>query len=241
MPTHSIQKPAWWLYLTEAIRACIELIRCLIFLWKYPYPKVGHARPIVVIPGLTASDLYTTLLRRFIHRHGFEHVYPWGLGRNLGRMESVAVLSDRMEQLFEQHRQKITLIGWSLGGVFAREVAKHKPHLIEQVITLGSPFADTEAPNHARWVYELLNDVKAIDSSLLAQIPEPAPVRTTAIYSKQDGVVPWEVCRERQTDALHQNLEVQGSHFGLPFNVQVYKLLIEGDLLVEQSSPKAAV
>ncbi|MFN8355264.1 MAG: alpha/beta hydrolase [Spirosomataceae bacterium] len=231
MATHPIQKPAWWLYCTEAIRACIELIGCLFFLWRYRFQRVGHQAPIVIIPGLTTSDSYTALLRWFIRKHGFEHVYPWGLGRNWGKMQYVSQLTEKMEALFEQHQQKITLIGWSLGGVFAREIAKNKPDLIEQVITLGSPFADTDAPNHARWVYELLNDVKAIDSTLLAQIPEPAPVRTTAFYSKQDGVVPWEVCKEHQEDELHTNIEVRGSHFGFPFNVQIYKFLIEGHLL----------
>lgn len=241
MATHPIHKPSWWLYFTEPIRAFVELIRCAFFLWKYRYQNVGNQTPIVVIPGLTASDFYTKLLCRFIRKHGFVNVYPWGLGRNLGKMESVGLLLDKMETLFERHQQQITLIGWSMGGVYAREVAKTKPDLIEQVITLGSPFADMDAPNHARWVYELLNDVSALDSSLLAQIPEPAPVRTTAIFSKQDGILPWEICQERNQDELHKNLEVRGSHFGLPFNVQIFKLLIEGDLLHTAQVPKPTI
>jgi hypothetical protein len=222
-----IRKPSWFLYLTEAIRAFIDLIRCLWFLKSYRYAHIGDARPIVVIPGLTASDLSMTLLRRFLKKHGFTNVYPWGLGRNLGDLNNIAVLSDKIEKLYAQHQQKVTLIGWSLGGVFAREIAKQKPHMVHQLITMGSPFGDPQAPNHARWVFEYLQDVRKIDKTWETQIPLPAPIPTTAIYSKQDGIVPWETCKEAQEDVLHRNIEVRGSHFGLPVNSLVFRVLIE--------------
>lgn len=223
----NIQKPSWFLYLTEGIRATMEFLRCIFHLMFYKYEKIGDDRPIIVVPGLTTSDLSMALLRRFLTKHGFNNVYPWGLGRNWGHLENIPQLADKLEQIYEKHHQKVTFIGWSLGGVYAREIAKQKPDLVRQLITLGSPFAQPDAPNHALWVYRLLNDVTQIDPIFWAQIPQPAPIPTTAIFSKRDGILPWQICQEKE-DNLHQNIEVECSHFGLPMHREVLNIVING-------------
>jgi pimeloyl-ACP methyl ester carboxylesterase len=118
------------------------------------------------------------------------------------------------------------LIGWSLGGIYARELGKQAPARCAQIITLGSPFADPDAPNRAVWIYNLFRDYDQIDKAWKAQVPNPAPVRTTAVYSKQDGVVPWQACMEKVEDALHQNVRVRSSHLGFPANPRVLRLIV---------------
>jgi len=122
------------------------------------------------------------------------------------------------------------LIGWSLGGVFAREIAKKRPNLIRQVITLGSPFRAVVEKNNATWLYTYASGgqkVEDIDPALIAELPNPAPVPTTAIYSKEDGVVPWEYCMEKEETAIHQNIQVRGSHLGLGVNPSVLHIIAD--------------
>lgn len=222
----NIQKPSWFLHLTEPMRAMADLVRCLFYMWRFRYGASTDDRPILVVPGFLASDLSTGVLRRFLKKNGYRHAYPWKLGRNLGDMSIIPVLSEQLEQLYAQHQQKVTLIGWSLGGVLAREIAKQKPDRVAQLITLGSPFADLEAPNHARWVFDLLYDENDVDKAWLSQVSIPAPVPTIALFSKKDGIVPWQACMEPKEDALHRNIEVESSHFGFGANPEVFEVVL---------------
>jgi pimeloyl-ACP methyl ester carboxylesterase len=221
-----IKKPALFWYLTEGIRATFELLRCLVFMafYRYPNPPKSDGRPVMVIPGFLGNDLSTRLLRKFIGKLGYT-VYGWELGTNLGNLNDLKTLSARVKSLQTQHGEKISLIGWSLGGIYARELAKENPQAVRRIITLGSPFSDLEAPNHARWIFDLINKGEQLDAQWSAKIPLPAPVPTTAIYSKQDGIVPWAACMEQMPDAAHQNIEVRGSHFGLPANIAVFQIV----------------
>jgi pimeloyl-ACP methyl ester carboxylesterase len=219
-----IKKPSWILNLTEGLRAMIDFIGCLFFVAFYKFYQKGNGAPIIVVPGLLGSDLSTALLRWFLAKHGYT-VYGWGLGRNLGQMDKFKAFGEKLNGVFEKHQQKVTLIGWSLGGVIVRETAKQTPQKVQRLFTLGSPFAALDAPNHALWVYKLLNNDEKIDPLWWAQIPTPAPVHTTAVYSKQDGIVPWQACIEVE-DTLHKNLQVVGSHMGFTINSAVYKLII---------------
>ena len=220
-----IKKPSWFLNLTEATRATIEFFRCLLFLSNYTYQNIGQNRPVMVVPGFLGSDFSTKLLRRFLTKLGFV-VYGWELGRNMGNVNDLKVLAANIEKHSVKHQQEIILIGWSLGGVYVRELAKQFPNLVSQIITLGSPFAALEAPNHAAWIFELLNKGKENDRTLIDQLPIPAQVKTTAIYSKLDGIVPWEACMEQNEDELHQNVQVSSSHLGFCFNPKVFKVIV---------------
>ena len=130
-------------------------------------------------------DRSTLPLRRFIKQLGYVS-YGWEMERNIGKVEKLDLLLKRIEKLYQKHQQKVTLIGWSLGGVYARQLAKANPEFIRQIITLGSPFSGLTEPNNASWLFPLLHDgkkVEELESDWLIDIPAPAPVPTTAIYT----------------------------------------------------------
>lgn len=223
---NTVKRPSMLWFLTEFGRATAELGA------SYPYRKLftdhhhGDGHPVLVIPGFMATDVSTVHLRRYISGMGYEAL-PWELGRNYGRTEFIEQLSIQIEQIHEKYGRKVSVIGWSLGGIFARQLGKRHPHQIRQVITLGSPFKGVGQANNVAWIYNLLkgtNRVAPASSSLLDDIPLAAPVPTTAIYTKQDGIVPWRLCMEEET-AIHQNVEVRGSHFGLGHNLSVMRII----------------
>lgn len=218
-------KPSLWLHLTEGIRSYWELLGCLAMLAFHKYKDWGKGRPVLLVPGFLTNDLWMSLLHRFLRKSGWT-VYGWEQGINLGNVADIPVLSKHLDDIHARHGQPVALVGWSLGGIYARELAKEKPQKVSQLITMGSPFADPDAPNRAVWIFNLFNDYDKIDPVWKAQVPTPAPLRTTALYSKQDGVVAWKACMEAQEDALHQNIRVRSSHFGFPANPRVLRLVL---------------
>ena len=225
----NIKKPSQFLHLTEILRAFLEYIICIFFRLFYKYKKTGDGHPVLVIPGFMGSGLSTKILRDFINKNGY-NAYDWGLDRNLANFDHLEFLSIKIEDLFRRHRQKVTLIGWSLGGVYARQLAKEQPDMIRQVITMGAPFNGITEPNNARWLYEWVKKREGtdeVDDEVLADLPNPAPVPTTAIHSKMDGIVPWQVCMEREEDATHQNIRIVGSHLGFGWNPSALKIIVD--------------
>lgn len=221
-------RPSLFLCFTEVGRALTELGI------SYPIQSLrkkegdGDGHPVMILPGFMSTKSSTVFLRDFIEKSGYT-VYDWGVGRNLGKIEYMDVLLKSIDAIYAKHHQKVSLVGWSLGGLFAREIAKARPDMIRQVITLGSPFRDITQPNNVSWIYELISGgkkVKDTDMVVLHNLPHPAPVPTTAIYSKEDGIVPWRACLEDE-DALHQNVQVHGSHIGLGVNQSVLWLIAD--------------
>ncbi len=223
----AIKKPSLFWLLTESGRALFEYGTFLPFqaLQKESHEADGH--PVMVLPGFMATDYSTGPLRKFINKLGYNAV-GWGEGRNYARENYLGNLLAKLDNLYLETGQPISLIGWSLGGIFARQLAKERPEIVRQVITLGSPFSGVSLPNNAVWIYRLLTKgrgTESVDPALLADIPKPAPVPTTAVYTKEDGVVPWEVCMEKLVDKWHQNVQVRGSHLGLGVNPGVMKII----------------
>jgi len=221
------KRPSFFWLATEAVRAAAELGVSVPFRKYYKANECGDGHPVLVLPGFMASDFSTGPMRKFINDLGYTS-HTWDLGRNYAKVTFINDLSEKLEALYEKHQQKISIIGWSLGGIYARQLAKKHPELTRQVITLGSPFRDITEPNNASWLYNLLPGRKRIvdlEESLLTDIPKPAPVPTTAIYTKEDGMVPWEVCLEEVEDDLHQNIQVRGSHLGLGVNLSVLEII----------------
>ena len=163
----------------------------------------GDVHPILVIPGLFADDGATMILRRYLQMLGYK-AHPWKLGYNPGPCRHTEkLLLARLDELHARYGQKVSLVGWSMGGVFARELAKDRPDAVRQVITLGSPF---------RAGYR--SDGR-MDEELAERLREaPASVPCTAVYSRADGIVPWSACREDPSETT-DNIEVPASHFGL--------------------------
>jgi pimeloyl-ACP methyl ester carboxylesterase len=175
----------------------------------------GHA--VLVLPGLMASDASTIALRNYLKRQGFD-AHGWGLGRNKGfRPHLETQLIAKMRRMAEESGRKISLVGWSLGGIYARQLAKDRPDLVRQVISLGSPFGGPPKATNAWRVYELASrsSVDDIHVPHFAQdLVAPPPVPTTAIMSRTDGVCSWQNCMEQDAE-LAENIEVYGSHCGL--------------------------
>gem|GEM_PF-116409 len=222
-------KPSWFWLATEVGRATVELGMSVPYRKCYRANIEGDGHPVLVLPGFMASDYSTSPLREFINKIGYTS-YAWDLGRNYAKVSFIEDLSKRLVKLHIKHNQAVTIIGWSLGGVYARQLAKLNPNIVRQVITMGSPFRGITKFNNASWMYNLLPGNKRVvdlDPALLNDLPLPAPVPTTAIYSKEDGIVPWRKCMEKVEDNLHQNIQVRGSHLGLGINISVFEIIAD--------------
>ena len=177
----------------------------------------GEAQPVTVFQGLAEGYLSTGLLRNFLKAQGYD-TYGWDLGLNFGPREGVVRKSvERVLQIHRETGRKVSLIGWSLGGVYAREFAKALPDAVRAVITLGTPFTGDPKATNAWRLYEFASGHKLDDPELLAHLREAPPVPTTSIFSRSDGVVAWPL--SLQEEATHaENIEVQASHIGLGMN-----------------------
>jgi len=220
MPADSARKrslpPRPLLLALEAPRVMLEaqsLVAALPLLRSAPRGD-GHA--VLVLPGFTASDRSTELLRGYLRGRGYAP-YGWGLGRNQGGGNGMGRrLDERLRELAERHGDRVSLVGWSLGGVFARELAKRMPERVRQVLTLGSPFGGRATGHEPDWLHEAVRGepLSPRARAWLDSTAAPPPVPSTAIYSRSDGVVAWRACREPET-AHTDNLEIVGSHCGL--------------------------
>jgi pimeloyl-ACP methyl ester carboxylesterase len=179
----------------------------------------GEPHPVLVLPGLMASDVSTGTLRRWLRSLGYP-VVGWELGRNRGPTEEVVDELPRLVQrLADRHGSPVSIVGQSLGGIFARRLALRTPLQVRQVVTLGSPFGlaprggdDTPAarlyrsyaPTHAR----------GRATAGRARISRPLPVPSTSVYSRWDGVVNWRACLQEVT-ATSENVAVHAGHLGM--------------------------
>ena len=194
----------------------------------------GDGHPVLVMPGLTGSDASTRVMRAFLRRLGY-YVHAWRLGRNWGPTDRIIDgLATRFVSLCDEHGSKLTLIGHSLGGIYARELARRAPDRVRQVVTLGSPVRwrrDSEST-----VAPLYRSLRRIHSERVQQTPQllddhvPSAVPLTAIFSRTDGVVAWRTC-VYDPSPLHECIEVRGSHTGLIHNAT--SLIVVADRLAQ--------
>jgi pimeloyl-ACP methyl ester carboxylesterase len=162
-----------------------------------------------------ASDFSTRALRRFLRDQGYA-AHGWKQGRNLGPSPEVAGrMVERLYELRARHGRRVSLVGWSLGGVYARELARRFGDDVRQVITLASPFRDVEATNVPRLLRAVARRRPlANEADHRRVLHAPLAVPTTAIYSRTDGVVAWQSCRLEE-GPLSQNIEIASSHLGI--------------------------
>ena len=174
-------------------------------------PSVGRGRPVMVIPGFLASDFSTLILRRTLEEAGYR-VHGWGLGMNLGARTD---LLDRLEYRLNRagRHGPVSLVGWSLGGLYARELAKRRPDQVARVITLGSPFSGDVRANNAWWLYEMLNDHKVDAPPIEVRIAEKPPVPTIAFWSRADGIVA-PACARGEPHECDRSIELDCTHMG---------------------------
>lgn len=213
---------------TELPRVMLEMTSLA---WCWPLlgsaPR-GDGHRVLVLPGFMGGDDSTAILRRFLTRLGYQPL-PWTLGQNNGSYDIQERLVRHVLKLTRENDERISLVGQSLGGVYARELARQfSPH-VRQVITLGSPFASTSLDNTNALVGRLFEymsgrSLEDMREEALAFTSEPPPVPSTSIYSKSDGVVHWTTCLE-SPGYQAENIEVLGSHTGMAMNPLVFHLI----------------
>lgn len=197
-------------------------------------PVRGDGHPVIVYPGLGTGALNTAQLRNYLRSCNFD-VYDWELGVNIGPdgllEDWIGSLVQRVREVFERHGRKVSLVGWSLGGIYAREIAKRCPECVRQVVTLGTPHGSVRDANHAGTLCQLLGaDLSQLTPEVQERLRERPPVPTTSIYSRSDGVVCWRGClQEPAVDA--ENVQVHASHLGMPTHPDVLRVV--GDRLAQ--------
>lgn len=189
------------------------------------FGRLGERGPaegpkLMVIPGFLANDRTTLGLQRALGEAGFR-VTGWGMGLNRGVTEDVV---DRIVERIERFGDggKVTLVGWSLGGVFARVVAQERPDLIEKVVTLGSPFSGDRRLNNNVWrLYEWVAGHPVSEPPIDKDPETKPPVPTLAVWSRRDGIVSIAGARgePHQRDA---ELELRCSHMGFGVSGRAY-------------------
>jgi pimeloyl-ACP methyl ester carboxylesterase len=177
----------------------------------------GDGHPVLVMPGWLAGDGSTRALRWFLRSRGY-HAHAWRLGLNRGPTpEVVAGLQERLHRLHHRHGRKVSIVGWSLGGIYARELARRFPELVRQVITLASPFRDPDATAvHRLYRSGLIRPPRTPDpeSEVRQRLRTPLAVPTTALYTKTDGIVAWQSCVE-VAGPTRENIGIRASHCGI--------------------------
>jgi alpha-beta hydrolase superfamily lysophospholipase len=225
--TSAFRAPPLSLLATEPLRALFDYVGARV---GFQPPRVGDGHPVVVYPGLGGGAFTTAHLRRVLKDAGFT-VHDWKGGVNTGPEgmfdDWLGSLDEQVRDLHRSHKRKVSLIGWSLGGVYAREIAKRLPGSVRQVITLGTPFASLGGGNHAGTVFKLLNKNRAhLPSKFQARLRQRPPVPTTSVYSKTDGIVSWRGCIEKKTERS-ESVEVSASHLGMVTHPQVLRVIVD--------------
>ena len=198
-------------------------------------PAAGDGHPVIIFPGMGTNGTAVAPLRRHCKSLGYEAL-DWGRGFNRGPEGDIdawlADLKGHTTELLSGFEQSATLIGWSLGGIYARELAKTMGPRVRQVITIGTPFNASADHTNVGWIFRMLSgSAPPFDAALSARLRSAPAVPTTSIYSRTDGVVAWQTCKHDVESHRVQDLEVDGSHAGLGWNRSVLRIV--GDRLAQ--------
>jgi pimeloyl-ACP methyl ester carboxylesterase len=220
--------PLWLLAEGRAPLEAAALVPALPCLLRAPR---GDGHGVIVVPPFGVGDLFTTVLRAYLGRLGYA-VYRWARREILAlhRLSTVAV--PRLRDVHAASGGRVSLVGHSLGGIYAREIARTAPEHVRSVVTIGSPFGGDLKSNYVWPMYELVTGtrISSLPPEFVARMTEPLPVPTTAIYSRTDGVAAWRTCVDRRAP-LTENVRVRGSHIGLLHNPLV--LYVVADRLAQ--------
>ncbi|MEZ0261297.1 MAG: esterase/lipase family protein [Alphaproteobacteria bacterium] len=191
--------------------------------WKKIAPSLpaGDGHPVLVVPGMISGDFYFHTFRKLIAEKGYK-VYGWKQGVNMGLSKKVSEgLGTRLEEIFKENGgQKITVIGHSLGGIYARELSREYPEMVRDVISMGSPFggAVSETPDMLKKIFNFFSGNPALfDPELDQRGLTPPSMPATSIFSKKDVIIKWQNCLNPAAPAT-DNIEITASHMGIPFH-----------------------
>lgn len=233
----TIRRPSLALLCSEPWRAATEFASQRFGNLDGAKPGDGH--PVVIFPGLGADGNSVSILRAQCRALGYD-AFDWGQGFNTGPQGNLDDWLEKLKSgivdLLASHHQRATLIGWSLGGLYAREIGKLMAPHIRQVITMGTPFNAEADHTNVGWLFRLLNGSPSpIDAALTLRLRKPPPMRTTSIYSRSDGVVAWQTCCHHERSNLVHDIEVNSSHLGMCWNREVQAVI--ADRLGQRSGP----
>jgi pimeloyl-ACP methyl ester carboxylesterase len=225
--TFSYRPPPLALLAAEPLRALLDYCAAKL---AQPLLVEGDGHPVMVYPGLGAGAFTTSQLRKQLKSCNFD-VHDWELGVNTGPEgdfeDWLAPLVARIRALHGREGRKVSLVGWSLGGIYAREVAKRCPECVRQVITLATPFSSLGTANHAGTIFRMLGgDTSRLTQELQDRLRQRPPVPSTSIYSKTDGLVAWRGCLQQPAPDL-ENVAVHASHMGMTANPEVLRVVVD--------------
>ncbi len=230
-----LQPPSALLLALEPLRAVSDYVAGMMSPVK-SLPR-GDGHPVIVFPGFAASGAATADFRSRLQQLGYA-IHDWEQGINQGPDADfdqwLALLGEQLQQIHARYGRSVSLIGWSLGGIYARELAKKYPALVRQVVTLATPFMGKSDITHAGWVFTRFNSgAFPLSEALLERLKIQPPVPSASIYSQTDGVVAWQGC-QGQESRHHCNIEVNGvSHMGMVHHPEVLRSV--ANLLARQT------
>lgn len=226
-PLHSLIEP----------RALLEIAALPAGLPLLASAERGDGHPVLLLPGFLGDEGSLLALKYFLRNRGYD-VQTWGLGRNLGfQTRHANALQQKIRFMHFKSGRKVSLVGWSLGGMFALYGAKAAPECVRNIITLGSPVSmgpeGSQSPPLVKAIYRLiahplgthghLAQPKARDLREQKRMPIPM----SCLYSLSDGVIPPQEATIDGDPALHENIRVPGSHLGLAFNAVVLNIVAD--------------
>lgn len=229
VPAPVICSPSWALLGIEPLRAAMEYASCRMMDRSGHPPGDGH--PVIVFPGLAADAQSIAPLVGFCHGLGYA-ARDWGRGINTGPTGDIDLWLDTLaadiELLVAGQSQPVSLVGWSLGGIYAREIAKRISLPVRQVITIGTPITGEATQTNVSLIYRWVNGaLPVLDDDFKSRLIAAPQVPTTSIYSRSDGVVAWQACVQPEDHPMVENVEVDGSHCGLVWNPAVLKVVAD--------------
>lgn len=239
MPTPSavrrpVRAPSWHRQVHEAIWP-LELAGLAAMRLPCELLALGDGHPVLVLPGFTASDDSTLPLRWMLNSRGYT-AEGWGLGRNVGPTRRIVDgVRQKLDALHQRDGERVSIVGWSLGGIYARLLARERPELVRQVITLGSPYrmaVGDRSTASALWErIEHLHDGDLPVAGFSEAERPPLTVPATSIYTRDDGVVRWQLCIDETgptaPNPRAENIEVYGTHIGLGVNPSVILAVLD--------------
>lgn len=190
------------------------------------FPR-GHGEPVLLLPGFGAGDASNAALNAMLRFLGYR-VHGWGLGLNRGNVEALLPKVEARVRAIRDHAgMPVRLVGWSLGGVLAREVARDAPELVDRVVTMGTPVVGGPKYTRVGATYRAAGfDVDEIERKIDQRYAVPIRVPVTAIYCKGDGIVDWRACIDHRTPGV-EHAEVRATHFSLGFDPKVLEIVAD--------------
>lgn len=214
------------LSITEPTRAVIDLVKLHLDRDLFRTYDFGNNDPVLVVPGYHCSDQFTKMFREFLTRLGYK-VYGWGQGENLARIYQFNAVKNRLFEIYKDHRRPIKIVGYSLGGVYARKLAIDYPDIIDSVITVGTPIYQTQDTSVMR-VLTGFAKLRGADSTILEFLKyinfEPE-IPIVVLYSKADGIVHWEDTVDKNNRSMCKHICISGSHVGMMHNPIVWRTI----------------